>query len=76
MQIGRKLEDCYDQIVHPQKRRDIRVSLDCVLARISQLRELVTTFSPGALQTDFRHLENYLLANKLTMADIEVPIPR
>lgn len=24
LQIFRKLEDCYDQIVHPQKRRDIK----------------------------------------------------
>jgi hypothetical protein len=30
IQVFRKLEDCYDQCVHPQKRRDIKLSLDTV----------------------------------------------
>ena len=30
IQVLRKLTDCYDQIVHPQKRIDIRNALDTV----------------------------------------------
>jgi hypothetical protein len=30
IQVFRKLEDCYDQCVHPQKRQDIKLSLEAV----------------------------------------------
>ena len=38
VQIFRKLEQCYDQIVHPQKRRLIRVVLDGCMGRILELK--------------------------------------
>jgi len=37
LQIFRKLENCYDQIVHPQKRRDIKKVLEVVMARTIQV---------------------------------------
>ena len=33
IQIFRKLEECYDQIVHPQKRRLVRHILDGTMGR-------------------------------------------
>ena len=33
IQIFRKLEECYDQVVHPQKRRPIRHILDGTMGR-------------------------------------------
>ena len=41
LEIFRKLEDCYDQIVHPQKRRDIRKALEVVMARTVQVGEIL-----------------------------------
>lgn len=38
VQILRKLEEVYDQVVHPQKRMDIRVILDSVMGRIMELK--------------------------------------
>jgi hypothetical protein len=32
--IYRKLEDCYDQMVHPQKRNDIKRVVECTMLRI------------------------------------------
>ncbi len=76
LQVFRKLEDCYDQIVHPQKRRDLRVTLDATMARVAQLRQQLYTFGPGGRQSDFPNLDGYLLDMKLNAKDLEVPIPR
>ena len=38
IQIFRKLEQSYDQIVHPQKRRVLRHCLDGVMGRIVELK--------------------------------------
>lgn len=38
VQILRKLEEVYDQLVHPQKRMDIRAILDSVMGRIMELK--------------------------------------
>lgn len=38
IQIFRKLEEVYDQVVHPQKRMDIRAILDSVMGRIMELK--------------------------------------
>lgn len=74
--VFRKLEECYDQMLHPQKRRDIRVVLDATIARITQLKNNLYTYGPGGHQTDFPHLDGFLVALGLTPEDIEIPIPR
>lgn len=38
LQIFRKLEKVYDLVVHPQKRRVIRVILDGVMGRVLELK--------------------------------------
>lgn len=38
IQILRKLEKVYDQVVHPQKRRLIRATLDGVIGRVLELK--------------------------------------
>ena len=38
IQIMRRLEQCYDQIVHPQKRRVLRHCLDGVMGRVLELK--------------------------------------
>ena len=76
----RSLEDCYDGIIQPQKRRDIRLTLELVMARLCQLRQdllLYSSSQPSALATpDHCHLAQFLTAQGMTAADLEVPVPR
>lgn len=76
LQIFRKLEDCYDQIVHPQKRRDIKMVLECVMARLCQVKSELVKFGPDGSQSDFLNLDELLLDLKLSPSALEVPIPR
>ena len=76
----RSLEECYDGIIQPQKRRDIRLTLELVMARLCQLRADLLLFSssqPAALATpDHCHLNHFLAAQGMTAAELEVPVPR
>ena len=38
IQIFRRLEECYDQVLHPQKRRVLRHVLDGVCGRVLELK--------------------------------------
>ncbi|KAH7307451.1 hypothetical protein KP509_22G059500 [Ceratopteris richardii] len=40
IQIYRKMEDCFDQIVHAQKRIDLRRTLEACIGRILELRHV------------------------------------
>lgn len=46
MQIYDKLEDCYDQMIHPQKRRTIKEILETVLIRILEIKQQLIHFNP------------------------------
>jgi SpoVK/Ycf46/Vps4 family AAA+-type ATPase len=76
IQIYRKLEDCYDQVVHPQKRRDVKVALEVVMARLCQVKSELVKFGFEGQQSDFVNLDEYLLDLKLVPVDLELPIPR
>ena len=72
IQIFRRLEQCYDQVVHPQKRILLRKLLDGVTGRVLELKnELVR------LDCHYVHyLDDILQDMKLTPADLEMPIPK
>ncbi|XP_042372405.1 dynein regulatory complex protein 11 [Plectropomus leopardus] len=72
IQIFRQLEQVYDQLVHPQKRRVIRAILDGVMGRVLELKnEMVEKeFS------EYHYMDDVLHDLKLTPADLEIPIPR
>ena len=78
--VFRSLEDCYDAIIQPQKRRDILLTLELCMARICQLRRDLLLFSsaqPAALSTpDHVHLDHFLSALHLPPSALELPIPR
>lgn len=76
MSIYRQLEDCYDQMIHPQKRRDLRLVLEVVMARLCQVKAACVKFGPDGRQSDYLNLENYLLDLRLGPEALEVPIPR
>eukprot|EP00002_Diphylleia_rotans_P026653 TRINITY_DN5325_c0_g1_i5.p1 TRINITY_DN5325_c0_g1~~TRINITY_DN5325_c0_g1_i5.p1 ORF type:complete len:488 (-),score=127.89 TRINITY_DN5325_c0_g1_i5:1424-2887(-) len=72
IQIYRKLEDIYDQMAHPQKRRDIRVVLEAVIGRILELHDVLVKQQ----QTDFVSLDDILLDLKLPPDALDLPVPR
>eukprot|EP00913_Durusdinium_trenchii_P013528 g12699.t1 len=45
LQIYRKLEECHDQMVHPQKRGSIKKVLKSTIIRILELKEQLITFN-------------------------------
>ena len=72
IQIFRKMEQCYDQVVHPQKRILLRHLLDGVTGRVLELKnELV-----GLDFHEVHYLDDILQDMKLTPADLEMPIPK
>ncbi|KAK1897172.1 Dynein regulatory complex protein 11 [Dissostichus eleginoides] len=72
IQIFRQLEEVYDQVVHPQKRRVVRAILDGVIGRVLELKnEMVEKeFS------EYHYMDDVLHDLKLTPEDLEIPIPR
>eukprot|EP00820_Chromera_velia_P016974 Cvel_26417.t1-p1 / transcript=Cvel_26417.t1 / gene=Cvel_26417 / organism=Chromera_velia_CCMP2878 / gene_product=IQ and AAA domain-containing protein 1, putative / transcript_product=IQ and AAA domain-containing protein 1, putative / location=Cvel_scaffold3136:4429-6571(+) / protein_length=222 / sequence_SO=supercontig / SO=protein_coding / is_pseudo=false len=46
IKVFNKLEDCYDQIVHPQKREAIKPVLENVAVRMLELRNLLKALNP------------------------------
>lgn len=62
VQIFRKLEQCYDQIVHPQKRRLIRVILDGCMGRIIELKHEMITMD----YSEYHYFDDILADLKLT----------
>ncbi|TMS20099.1 Dynein regulatory complex protein 11 [Larimichthys crocea] len=72
VQIFRKLEEVYDQVVHPQKRQLIRTVLDGVIGRVLELKnEMVEKeFS------EYHYMDDVLQDLKLKPVDLEIPIPR
>lgn len=74
--IYRKLEECYDQMIHPQKRQDLKFILEVVMARLTQVKAQCVKFGPDGRPSDYLNLENYLLDLKLGPEALEIPIPR
>ena len=70
--VFRRLEDCYDQVFHPQKRRLLRTTLEGTIGRILELKHemLALDFS------EYHYFDDLLLSMKLTPNDIELPIPK
>uniref|UniRef100_G3TI15 IQ motif containing with AAA domain 1 n=1 Tax=Loxodonta africana TaxID=9785 RepID=G3TI15_LOXAF len=72
VQIFRKLENVYDQIVHPQKRILIRKMLDGVMGRILELKNEMVELE----FTEFHYFDDILQDLKLAPQQLDIPIPR
>ncbi|KAM9762046.1 dynein regulatory complex protein 11 [Menidia menidia] len=72
IQIFRHLEEAYEMMIHPQKRRVIRKTLDDILGRVLELKnEMVDKeFS------EYHYMDDVLHDLKLTPSQLEIPIPR
>ena len=62
IQIMRRLEQCYDQIVHPQKRRVLRHCLDGVMGRILELKHEMVNLE----FSEYHYFDDVLSDLKLT----------
>ncbi|KIY95572.1 hypothetical protein MNEG_12391 [Monoraphidium neglectum] len=73
LQIFRRLEVAYDQVVHPQKRQDIRRALEACMGRMLEVRHWMVKLNRGL---DFVSLDDVLVDMKLAPDALEVPVPR
>ncbi|KAM9848901.1 dynein regulatory complex protein 11 [Aulostomus maculatus] len=71
IQVFRQLERVYDQVVHPQKRRVLRVILDGVMGRVLELKNEMVEKE----YSEYHYMDDVLHDLKLTPADLEIPIP-
>lgn len=78
IQIYKKLEECYDQIIHPQKRRNLKLMLDNSMLRILELKNDLIMFNVDtkALNSDFVNLDELLYSLKILPDRFEIPIPK
>jgi len=66
-----KLDQCYDQIVHPQKRLVIRKLLDSCIGRVLELKhELVNLDS-----SEFSYYDDVLIKLNLLPMEVEIKVP-
>ena len=68
IQIFRKMEQCYDQIVHPQKRRVLRLVLDGVMGRVLELKNEMVNLE----YSEFHYFDDVLSDLKLTPVGYEL----
>lgn len=85
LQIFERLEECYDQMVHPQKRIDVKQVLEIVMARVVELKHDLVKWNPPnpSIQTkpernfpwEYVNLDDILVDLKLPPETLEVPVP-
>lgn len=75
IEIYRRLEECYDQIVHPQKRIFIKRVLESTLCRICEMKKFLVYFNYRA-GSIYVHLDGLLFDLKYDPSVIEIPVPR
>ncbi|KAF4072664.1 hypothetical protein AMELA_G00265580 [Ameiurus melas] len=72
VRIFRQLEEVYDQNIHPQKRRLIRVVLDGVMGRVIELKNEMVEKE----YSEYHYMDDVIQDLKLTHEDLEIPIPK
>ena len=73
LQIFRRLEESYDQTVHPQKRMDLKKTLEAVMGRVLEVKETLIGLRGGV---NFINLDDVLVDLKLSPDVLEVPVPK
>lgn len=66
VQVFRRLEQCYDQVVHPQKRRVLRHLLDGVMGRVLEIKGEMVNLE----LSEFHYFDDILSDLKLTPVSI------
>ena len=88
LQIFRKLENCYDCMIHPQKRIAVKSVLELVIRRVLELKNDLVKWNPPnsyvkiptgpeeAFPWEYVHLDDILVDLKLSPEMLEIPVPR
>jgi hypothetical protein len=66
-----KLDQCYDQIVHPQKRLVIRKLLDACIGRVLELKHELVNLD----LSEFSYYDDVLLKLNLLPMEVEISVP-
>ncbi|XP_054480142.1 dynein regulatory complex protein 11-like [Anoplopoma fimbria] len=72
LQVFRGLEEVYEQLVQPQRRRAVRMVLDRLTGRLLELKSQMVDLD----LSEFHYFDDLLLDLKMTPKDLEVPVPR
>ncbi|EGR34503.1 hypothetical protein IMG5_009390 [Ichthyophthirius multifiliis] len=74
----RKLENCYDQMLNPQKRILLKELLDNTTLRMIQVKQNIIYYNTHTLsiRSEYPNLDEVLKQNKLTPQALHIPIPR
>ena len=74
----KKLEDSYDQTVHPQKRQDFLKVLEKTLGRLMEIKDqlIMLNVKTAAVNSDFFNLDELFFDLKILPDKLEIPIPR
>lgn len=74
----KKLEDVYDQILHPQKRAALFPILKNTLQRVLELKDglIKRNKFTNAINSKFINLDEHLYDLKINVDKLEIPIPR
>ena len=75
IEIYKKLEECYDQMVHPQKRIFIKKILESTMIRICETKKSMIKEQPRT-NSLYVHLDSLLFDLKYDPTVIELPVPR
>jgi hypothetical protein len=73
--VYKKLEECYDQMVHPQKRIFVKKILESTMIRICETKKKMCEFNPRQ-NSIYVHLDSLLFDLKYDPTVIEIPVPR
>ncbi|GBG87220.1 hypothetical protein CBR_g45279 [Chara braunii] len=73
IQIYRQLEEAYDQVVHPQKRVDLRFTLEACIGRLLEIKYWLVKLNH---LHEAVSLDDILLDLKLSPDVLEIPVPQ
>lgn len=78
VQCYKTLEDCYDQIVHPQKRVLLKEMLESTMLRVVEIKLNLIKYNTAtnAVRSEYVNLDEFLLEMRVRPAEIEMHIPR
>eukprot|EP00644_Phytophthora_capsici_P000370 jgi/Phyca11/525644/estExt2_fgenesh1_pm.C_PHYCAscaffold_40197 len=81
-----RLSECYDQMVHPQKRIDVKQVIEVVATRVVELKHLLVKWNPPnpdvmtqperSFPWEYVNLDDILVDLKLPPETLEVPVPQ
>jgi hypothetical protein len=86
IQILSRLSECYDQMVHPQKRIDVKQVIEVVATRVVELKHHLVKWNPPnpdvvtqperSFPWEYVNLDDILVDLKLPPETLEVPVPQ